>query len=224
MRSAKAVCFFVALTAIALTADLLSKHYVFLHLIPPQDVLTERIEQIQSDAMFDKRFARKLDSREMLQHLNLRRHVCPGLDLVLSVNKGAVFGMELHKSGGVHRLIVGLATLVVTILMAWWFATSHRKAWCVHVSTAMILAGAMGNLYDRLASSVTLGGMDPILYNVRDFIDCSSIPLPFGFRYRWIFNVADVWLVLGVALMMLHWGAAVLAERKHKTRADGSKS
>ena len=224
MRSGRAICFFVALTAIALASDLLSKHYVFQSLMPPQKALTEQIEQIQAGALTDPRYARKLDSREMLQHLNLRRHVCPGLDLVLSANKGAVFGMELHKSGNIHRLVVSLATLIVTVLMVGWFATSHRRAWYVHISTALILAGALGNLYDRLASCISLGGMEPILYNVRDFIDCSSIPLPFGFRYVWIFNVADAWLVIGVGLMMLHWFVAMFAARKHKGQAPGSKS
>jgi len=224
MRSFGAVCFFVALTAIALASDLLSKHYVFQHLMPPPEALAGRIEQIQANALADRRYARKLDSREMLHHLDLRQHVCPGLDLVLSANKGAVFGMELHSSGGVHRLIVGLATLVVTVLMAWWFATSHRGAWYVHVSTALILAGALGNLHDRLTSCISLGGMEPILYNVRDFIDCSSIPLPFGFRYVWVFNVADVWLVVGVGLMVLHWLVAMFAARKHHAQAAGSKS
>lgn len=121
-------------------------------------------------------------------------------------------------------MIVALATLIVTGLMVWWFATSHRGAWCVHVSTALILAGALGNLYDRLTSRISLGGMEPILYNVRDFIDCSSIPLPLGFRYVWVFNIADVWLVVGVGLMMLHWFVAVFAARKNKPETHGAKS
>ena len=224
IRSAGAICFFLALTAIALAADLLSKHYVFAGLMPPQQELAGRIQQIQAGALADPGYARKLDSREMLHHLQLRQHVCPGLDLVLSANKGAVFGMELHRSGGVHRLIVSLATLIVTVMMAWWFATSHRGAWCVHVSTALILAGALGNLYDRMASRISLPGMDPILYNVRDFIDCSSVPLPFGFSYVWVFNVADVWLVVGVGLMILHWLAAMFVMRKHQAAQAGAKS
>jgi lipoprotein signal peptidase len=108
--------------------------------------------------------------------------------------------------------------------MACWFATSHRKAWSVHLSTALILAGALGNLYDRLASRIALPGMEPILYNVRDFLDCSSIPLPFGFRYVWVFNIADVWLVVGVGMMMLHWLVAMFATAKHKRQADGAQS
>ena len=41
--------------------------------------------------------------------------------------------------------------------------------------------------------------MDPILRNVRDFIDCSDL------GYPWVFNVADVLLVIGVAILGLHW-------------------
>jgi lipoprotein signal peptidase len=224
MRSATAIGVFIALTAAALAADLLSKHYVFQQLMPPEETLAVQIEQIQTSAIADPELARELNSREMLHALNLRQHVCPGLDLVLSANKGAVFGMELHESGNVHRLIVSVATLVVTILMTWWFATSHRKAWYVHLSTALILGGALGNLYDRMTSCISLAGMEPILYNVRDFIDCSSVPLPFGFRYVWIFNIADVWLVVGVGMMLLHWLVAIHAERKQKSESSGSKS
>jgi len=224
MRSWRAVCAFLILTVSALAADLLSKHYVFRELTPSDEVLAGRIDDMQIRAQADDRIARKLDSREMLHHLDLRRPVCPGLDFVLSANKGAVFGMELHESGSVHRMIVSAATLIVTILMTWWFATSHRRAWWTHLSTALILAGALGNLYDRMASRIELPGMEPILYNVRDFLDCSSVPLPFGFSYKWIFNVADVWLVVGVAMMMLHWAAAMFDTRKQdpRTEAGGS--
>ena len=48
-------------------------------------------------------------------------------------------------------------------------------------------------------------GIEPIRYHVRDFIDCSEVPLPLGFRYVWIFNVADVLLVVGVGILLVHW-------------------
>jgi lipoprotein signal peptidase len=224
MRSWRAICAFLILTATALAGDLLSKHYVFKELTPSNDILAKRIEVMQVRAQADPSIARKLDSREMLHHLNLRRSICPGVDFVLSANKGAVFGMELHESGSVHRLIVSVATLLVTVIMTCWFATSHRRAWLTHLSTALILAGALGNLYDRMASRIDLPGMEPILYNVRDFLDCSSVPLPFGWSYVWIFNIADVWLVVGVGMMMLHWTAALFTAGKQKKQAEASKS
>ena len=88
---------------------------------------------------------------------------------------------------------------------------------------ALILAGALGNLYDRLLSRVALPGFPPIEREVRDFIDCSRIPLPFGFRYKWIFNVADVWLVLGVIVLMLYW-LIVRPEPARPSKSDKGKA
>ena len=79
----------------------------------------------------------------------------------------------------------------------------------LHVALAFVLAGALGNLYDRLWSQVRLPGDGVIKYEVRDFIDCS------GLYYPWVFNVADVLLVVGVAMLLLH---SFLAERKAKKR------
>jgi len=225
VRSPSAVIVFVLLTAAALAADLLSKHWAFTSLMPPEDQLALRMAELQNHATMNPDIARKLNSREMLHHLNLRRHVCPGMDFVLSANEGAVFGTRLHGSGNVHRLIVGLATIATTALVLYFFGTSHRRARIVHVSMALILAGALGNLYDRLTSCISLPAMEPIRYNVRDFIDCSSIPLP-GFRWVWVFNVADVWLVVGVGLLIVYWLGCVLAMRRQtaKQAPAGSKS
>jgi len=76
---------------------------------------------------------------------------------------------------------------------------------------ALILAGALGNLYDRLFSEIAPLGMAPIERNVRDFMDLGDL------YYPWIFNVADVLLVVGVALLCLHW---IRAERRHKSAAQ----
>jgi lipoprotein signal peptidase len=65
----------------------------------------------------------------------------------------------------------------------------------------MILAGALGNLYDRLFSVVQVPapGAEPILRHVRDFIDLSQI------GYKWVFNIADALLVIGVGILMILW-------------------
>jgi lipoprotein signal peptidase len=38
-----------------------------------------------------------------------------------------------------------------------------------------------------------------------------------------VFNIADVWLVVGVGLMMIHWVAAMLSERKQQRQAEAAK-
>ena len=210
MRSPLAVAVFLVVLAGALAGDLLSKHYVFAWLLSEPD-LAARVEVVRKSAG-----ARRPGPREMLHKLDLRRTICPGLNFTLSVNKGAVFGIEFHDSPAVHRTIVGVATVATTVLVLYFFAFSHRRARTMHVSMAFILAGALGNLYDRLTSSVALPGTPPIRYNVRDFIDCSEIPLPFGFRYVWVFNIADALLVVGIAVLILHW---LIAGRKAERAA-----
>ena len=78
----------------------------------------------------------------------------------------------------------------------------------MHAALAFILAGALGNLYDRLFGAVSIPGFEPIRYQVRDFIDCSEL------YYRWVFNVADMLLVIGVAMLIGQRLVAVLRSRR----------
>ena len=70
------------------------------------------------------------------------------------------------------------------VLVVWLFLASERNAVCYHVGLGLILAGALGNLVDRLKEP----------WKVRDFIDFSFWPT---------FNVADALLCVGVALVGL---------------------
>ncbi|MDP7636504.1 MAG: signal peptidase II [Phycisphaerae bacterium] len=203
LRSPLAVIVFAAVVLVSLAGDLLTKHYVFQTLLDdPQ--LPWRIEQIRHAA---PKTTGRPDVREMLHMLDLHRQICPGVKFTLSANPGAVFGTVMHESQTVHRLIVGLATAATTVLVLYFFGTSGRRAWGLHVSMAFILAGALGNLYDRLFSSISLPVVAPIRHNVRDFIDCSEI------GYPWVFNVADMLLVVGVGVLALRW---IISGRKQK--------
>ena len=88
----------------------------------------------------------------------------------------------------------------------------------VHVALAMILGGALGNLYDRLFSRVEIPGTTAtITRQVRDFIDLSEVRLKLfshDLSYPWIFNLADVLLVAGVALLIVCWWVHRKDDRK----------
>jgi lipoprotein signal peptidase len=81
----------------------------------------------------------------------------PGLLLSRqSLNSGALFG---SFSGWVGVFIV--ASVLALAFVLYFFACSHRRQWFMHVGLAFILAGALGNLYDRAfvqADIVTLKG------------------------------------------------------------------
>lgn len=118
--------------------------------------------------------------------------VVPGLlNFQLTLNTGAVFGTG---QGGrpIFIAVSVVAVIVIVVLMA----RSPARATAYHVGLALILGGALGNLYDRLVHSA-----------VRDMLHM----LPGTGLWPWIFNPADVALVLGVGMVLL---VSYLSERK----------
>jgi signal peptidase II len=216
LRSGGAVVLFVAVASAGLAGDLWSKHAVFDELLPAAYVgdpraiahgrrIKEHLESLPAYAdMSPARRGPEVTSG-VLRSLNRTRQVMPGLCFTLSTNPGVVFGID------VPRVAVWAATALTTLLVVCFFATSEAKARWLHVALGMILAGAVGNLYDRLVATVAVPGLDePIRHQVRDFIDGSQIAIG-GINYPYIFNIADVLLVVGVGILMVHW---YLAGRK----------
>lgn len=160
------------------------------------------------------------------------------------MNPGALFGI-----GKGHTEVFLIASALALLLVLWMFAQSDRRSWLMHVALGAILAGALGNMYDRINVQLVLygyqtpkgqvvryyekrvdrdagvvvlheyppddlsatiqlpieveGELGPVDGHVRDFI---KIPTRwFGERemWPWVFNVADMLLVGGVAVLAL---------------------
>jgi signal peptidase II len=119
------------------------------------------------------------------------------LHLQLWLNEGAVFGI-----GQGQRWLFAAVSIIAVVVIWRVFARSAAGQWGFHLALAAILAGALGNLYDRLRFAA-----------VRDMIHLfPDIHLPFGWTwpgteqrglYPWIFNFADMWLVGGVVLLLI---------------------
>lgn len=119
------------------------------------------------------------------------------LDFHLVLNRGAVFGIGQQQ----RWLFVCFSVLAVAVGL-WIFARWTRERMVLaHVGIALVLAGGLGNLYDRLFVGA-----------VRDFLH--MLPrwnLPFGLGwpggateiFPWVFNVADVSLLAGLGLLYL---------------------
>ncbi len=115
------------------------------------------------------------------EHLTITRF----FDLVHFHNEGAAFGF-LNDAGGWQKwfftAISITAAIVITHLIK---KHSTQKLFCFGL--ALVLGGALGNLYDR----ITLGYVVDFLYfhwNIHDFP---------------AFNVADSAISVGVALLLL---------------------
>ena len=132
------------------------------------------------------------------------------LDFRLVLNRGAVFGIGQGRR--VAFVVFTLVAISVAIsVFGWW---TRRSALMAHVAIGLILAGGLGNLYDRL-----------MIGAVRDFL--YMLPrreLPFGISwprgdtevFPWIYNIADVELLAGMALLLIH---VQLSDRKARREA-----
>jgi signal peptidase II len=99
-------------------------------------------------------------------------------------NHGAVFGL-----GQGQRPLFLAVSVGAILFLTWLFATSGRQRW-YQIILGMLLAGVLGNMYDRIAFGY-----------VRDMIHA----LPQWPRlFPWIFNVADCLLCVGVFLMIVY--------------------
>jgi len=182
------VTLFLVLVGVSLAGDLLSKHFVFRRILDAP-ATCRRLRARADVARGDKE-----PSRALLRQVPSRR-LMPGVRFTLSTNPGGVFGLALP------RWAIAVTTVAVIALVGYFFAASPARSWGLHAALALILSGALGNLYDRLLGEVALpvAGFAPIRGQVRDFIDCSAL------QYPWVFNVADVLLVVGAGVLVLHW-------------------
>jgi len=103
-------------------------------------------------------------------------------------NSGIAFGLF-----GSRTSIVIVVTAIAVGAMLVFFARSGRRHPVLPVALGLVLGGSIANLVDR----VRLG-------HVTDFLDLVAWPA---------FNLADTFIVVGVAIL---FGALVLADRPHR--------
>ena len=125
----------------------------------------------------------------VVEQLDLRRVgemevIPPFFNLVMAWNKGVNFGVLNFGDDG-RWFLVALSLVIVAVVLIW---TRRGRGWLVPFAVAAIVGGALGNICDR----VTYGA-------VADFINMSCC----GFRNPFAFNVADVAIFLGAALLIL---------------------
>ncbi len=122
-------------------------------------------------------------------------------------NPGVTFGI----APGQTKLILVLTGIATIALLAWFGGTRSRSR-SLHVGLALILSGAIGNLYDRWHWS-----------EVRDFIlvYLGELKDP---SWTWPnFNVADSGIVVGVGLVL--WDALFgIGAQEAKQAAEARKA
>jgi signal peptidase II len=172
----------------ALVADLWSKHLAFERL-GPVPVLVSRDEVLAIAAVDPSQISRAIAPNP--PPVTVIPHV---LEFSLVLNAGAVFGM----GQGQRWAFMGFTTLAIAAavgVFAFW--TRARDRWA-HVAIGLLIAGGIGNFYDRLVYGC-----------VRDFIHpLPSVAWPFGWTllgrrevWPYVSNVADAFLLIGIGIL-----------------------
>ena len=110
------------------------------------------------------------------------------IPLTLAFNRGAAFGISVGDDSRWFFIPVTILALVLLLVL---LRQAERQDWLRLVSISMVVAGALGNLYDRVRwnrgvvdfiGPIDLGVMDWPIFNVADMsITCGAVLLAISF-------------------------------------------
>jgi signal peptidase II len=102
------------------------------------------------------------------------------------VNQGALFGFLKDYTVAANSGFAVISLLAALAIAVWSMQPSTARDRWLCAALGLILAGTLGNLYDRI-----------VFNGVRDF-------LHWNYRFDWpVFNLADCCLVVGAALLLI---------------------
>lgn len=135
------------------------------------------------------------------------------LAIMRSLNPGMAFGLF-----GDAQTVLVIGRLIAVAVLGWMLWKHERIRSASGAALVLVLAGALGNLYDNLFMGDVkewLSGDAPLAFGrVRDFIDVYFGVWDYHFA---TFNIADSCITVGAVLLLLFWGrderAAKAAER-----------
>jgi signal peptidase II len=110
----------------------------------------------------------------------------PFLDLVLAWNRGVSYSLFASGSAAGRWLLLAVACVAIAVLLVWMWRARRVTA----LGLGLVVGGAAGNACDRL-----------IYGAVADFFHFHT-PFSLGPLSNYVFNVADVGIVAGVALLL----------------------
>ncbi len=112
--------------------------------------------------------------------------VLPGFNLTLMHNTGAAFSFLSDEGGWQRWFFATVAVVVSAMLVLWLRRLSPGQRW-LSVAIALVIGGALGNLWDRF-----------MLGYVIDFIDV------YAGHWHWpAFNIADSAITVGAAMLLI---------------------
>ena len=134
------------------------------------------------------------------------------LQLRYAENCGAAFSLFAGLAPPLRKTVFYLAAVLAMVVLGALFVLG-RGGRAFAVSAPLILAGAIGNLVDRIQLGYVV---DFIRFYVRD----GFWFIPPGWEYP-TFNIADAWITIGVALILID---ALLEGRRVRQASAGTET
>ncbi|MFG0291848.1 MAG: signal peptidase II [Phycisphaerales bacterium JB050] len=118
------------------------------------------------------------------------------LEFKLILNAGAVFG----SGQGKRWFFVGFTVVALAFAVFLFARWCREKEYLSQIALGLVIAGGLGNLYDRIMYAC-----------VRDFLHpLPGVEWPFGWEilgrtevWPYVSNVADAFLLIGIAVLMI---------------------
>ena len=120
-------------------------------------------------------------------------------------NTGAAFGMFGEQNQRWVFMLLSVLGIAALIVYLWKFRPESKLA-CAAFS--MVIGGGIGNMIDRCFRTDVINGVERNY--VFDFIDFCAFPN----LWKWTFNVADAFVVVGAGILMVWCVYAFIKELK----------
>lgn len=184
LRTPRAWLVFIVLMVLGLATDLTSKYVAFYTIADqPVQVSREHVLEAQRQGVHLGTLIPPHEPVRVIPNL---------LEFSLVLNPGAVFGIGAGKRWFFITFTLGAMALAVWMFGAW----TRPRDLPAHIGIGLLVSGGLGNLYDRLTYAC-----------VRDFIHpLPGVRIPGTQRELWpyVSNLADLWLLIGIGLLMWH--------------------
>ena len=110
-------------------------------------------------------------------------YIAPYLNIFLIWNKGIAFGLFSIDGSIIYNIITIIIGLIIIAILFMMLKNNNIQSYFF----ALVAGGALGNFYDRI-----------VYMSVPDFIDLHF----YGFHW-FVFNVADIFITIGVFCLIL---------------------
>jgi len=167
--------------------------WIWAGLIPGLIILFDRLTKMWAIKKFDAISSTKVANNicsTIPGHPDLPKiEFGPIFDLSLVCNRGVSFGL-FSDSPEISRIVFTVFAAIMAFVLIYWLNKEKDKL--TSFSLSLIIGGAIGNAIDRA------------LYGaVTDFINAEDFARIGDLKFKWVFNVADSSIFVGVAGLIL---------------------